>query len=37
MLIHRGDIPHKVQVVTSGDRYYITGFAYGDDSLEFLP
>ena len=37
MLVHRGDIPHKVQVVTSGDRYYITGFAYGDDSLEFLP
>jgi hypothetical protein len=37
MLIHRGDIPHQVQVVTSGDRYYITGFAYGDDSMEFLP
>jgi hypothetical protein len=37
MLIHRGDIPHQVQVVTSGDRYYITGFAYGDDSLEFTP
>ena len=37
MLIHRGDIPHKVQVVTSGCRYYITGFAYGDDSLEFTP
>ena len=37
MLVHRGDIPHQVQVVTSGSRYYITGFAYGDDSLEFLP
>lgn len=37
MLIHRGDIPHKVQVVTSGCRYYTTGFAYGDDSLEFTP
>lgn len=37
MLIHRGDIPHKVQVVTSGCRYYITGFAYGDDTLEFIP
>lgn len=36
MLIHRGDIPHQVQVVTSGNRYYITGFAYGDDSLELL-
>jgi hypothetical protein len=37
MLVHRGNIPHQVQVVTSGSRYYITGFAYGDDSLEFLP
>jgi hypothetical protein len=36
MLIHRGDIPHQVQVVTSGCRYYITGFAYGDDSLELV-
>ena len=36
MLIHRGDIPHQVQVVTSGCRYYITGFAYGNDSLELL-
>lgn len=36
MLLHRGNIPHMVQVVTSGNRYYITGFAYGDDSLELV-